>query len=115
MSYLSETLAMVIKGIPNIGNIAEGIKNQIKIELGTIPEADLEIITARRLICFTCPFMSKNAEAAGIYTTDRDYDHCMHCGCPIATRTAALDADCGIEEYNKNNPNNPLPLKWTKI
>lgn len=115
MSYLSETLSLIVKGIPNIGKIAEGVKNQIKIELGTIPEADLEVITARRLICLTCSFMSKNAEVKGVYKTDRNYEHCIHCGCPTATRTAALEANCGIEEYNKNNPDNPMPLKWEKI
>ena len=115
MSYLSETLNLVVKGIPNIVQIAEGVKNQIKIELGTIPEEDLEIITARRLICLGCPFMSKNAVVLGLYSTDRDYDHCMHCGCPISTRTASLDSNCGLEEYNKNNIDNPIPLKWEKI
>lgn len=115
MSYLSETINLIKKGIPNIGKIAEAVKNTIKIELGTIPEEDLEIITARRLICATCPFMSTNATDLGLYSSSFQFEHCIHCGCPIKTRTASLESNCGIEEYNINNPDKPLPLKWHKI
>lgn len=115
MSKIKEYLALIPKGIHNIPQIVEALTNQVKIELGTIPQEDLEIIVGRRLICKTCPFMSKNAVKLGVYSTDRDDEHCIHCGCPIVTRTASLDTSCGIEEYNEENPDNPLKLKWIAV
>lgn len=115
MSKLSEYLKLIPRGIKNLDKLIEGVTNQVKIELGTIPEEDLEVIVGRRLICNTCPFLSTNALKLGIYSTDRTDEHCIHCGCPKNTRTASLESNCGIEEYNKNNPNDPLELKWKKV
>ena len=42
-------------------------------------------------------------------------DHCIHCGCPITTRTASLESACGIKDYNEKNPDNTLNLKWDKV
>lgn len=115
MSFITEYLKLIPKGIKNFDKVFEGFKNQVKIELGTIPEEDLTVITARRIICSTCPFLSTNATKLGIYKTDRTDEHCIHCGCPIKTRTASLESNCGIETYNELNPEvPPLQLKWTK-
>lgn len=115
MSKLSEYVKLIPNGIKNLSHIVEGITNQAKIELGIIPEHDLDVIIARRVICALCPYNSKNATKAGIYKSSRDDEHCIHCGCPILIRTASLEKDCGIEEYNKLNITKPIPLKWEKV
>lgn len=115
MSKLSEYIKLIPKGFKNLDKILDGLKNQAKIELGTIPEEDFETIVGRRLICSACPHMSENAEKLGLYKTDRDDAHCTLCSCPILTKTASLLSNCGIEEYNKENPDNPLPLKWVAV
>lgn len=115
MSKLSEYIKLVPKGVKNLPKIIEGLTNQAKIELGTINNDDFEIILGRRIICATCPHMSSNAEKLGIYQTDREDEHCIQCGCPILTKTASLLSNCGLEEYNKQNPQNPLTLKWMAV
>lgn len=115
MSKLTEYLKLVPRGIKNADKIVEAIVNNVKIELGTIPQRDLEVITSRRIICQTCPYMSRNAVALGVYATDREDDHCIHCGCPIATKSASLESNCGIEEFNNDNPENQIPLKWIAV
>lgn len=115
MSKFSEYIKLIPKGLKNLDKIIEGINNQVKMELGTLPETDENVIIGRRLICEYCPFNSKNATTAGWYVSSRTDEHCVHCGCPIKTKTASLDANCGIEEYNKQNPNFQIPLKWEKV
>lgn len=115
MSKLSEYLALIPAGLHNISGVVDGLRNQLKLELGTIPQEDEDEIIRRRLICSTCPFMSVNAVRAKTYSTSRNDEHCTQCGCPILTKTASLQSNCGIENYNMQNPNNPLPLKWEKF
>ncbi len=112
MSKLSEYLALIPKGLKHIPELVEGLVNEAKIELGTIPQEDLEVIVGRRLICSQCPYLSTNAEKAGYYKSARSDVHCTCCGCPISTRTASLTSNCGLEETNKENPEHPIPLKW---
>jgi hypothetical protein len=114
MSKLTEYLKLIPSGVKNLPQIVEALTNQVKIELGTIPQEDLEVIVGRRAICKTCPFMSVNAQHLGVYTTSRTDEHCIHCGCPTSTRTASLDSNCGIEDFNLENPDTPLNLKWEK-
>lgn len=118
MSKLSEYLSLIPKGIKNVPQILQAITNQTRLELGVLPKEKMDIIVGRRIICATCPYMSKNAingyEIDGNkfdYETDRDDEHCVWCGCPISTRTASLDSKCGIEVYNGENGKN-VPLKW---
>lgn len=115
MGKFVEYLKLLPKGLANLDKVVEGIQNQIKMELGVISELDLEIITGRRLICSQCPFMSVNAQRLGIYHSAREDEHCIHCGCPIATRTASLESNCGIEDFNNAHPEEPLTLKWIAI
>lgn len=115
MSKLTEYLKLIPKGIKNIDQVVEGLMNNAKIELGTIPQEDLEIIVGRRAICSQCPHNSKNAQAMHLYKTEREDEHCIHCGCPLATLTASLEAECGLHVYNEKNINDKIPLKWEKI
>jgi hypothetical protein len=103
MSRLSEYLALVPRGIKNLPQILEAVTNQVKMEMGALPKEKQDIIVGRRLICATCPYMSRK--------TDRDDDHCIWCGCPIASRTASLEMNCGIQNYNFENKAD-IPLKW---
>jgi len=118
MSKLGEYLALVPRGIKNVPQILEAVTNQVKMELGKLPKEKEEIIIGRRLICATCPYMSKNAvngyEIEGKsakYETDRNDDHCIWCGCPVSSRTASLEMHCGIHNYNVEHNAN-VPLKW---
>lgn len=113
MSKFTEYIQMVKNGIPNIDKLAEGVLNQVKMEFNTLSQPEQEEITRRRLICAACPLMSVNAVKNGTYTTDRKDAHCTICKCPITTRTASLSSDCGIEYFNRLNPNSPMELKWT--
>jgi hypothetical protein len=120
MSKLGEYLALIPKGMKNIPQILEAVTNQTRMELGAIPKETQEIIVGRRMICATCPFMSKNAvngyEIEGNrhkYNTDRDDEHCIWCGCPISTRTASLESRCGLEAYNEEFQST-VPLMWEK-
>lgn len=105
-------LKLIPKGIKNSSKIIEGIKNDSKFINGELSQEEAQEIINRRLICMTCPFMSRNAVENGLYKTTRTDDHCSLCECNIDYKTACLTCNCGIEEHNKNNPSNPLDLKW---
>ena len=109
-----EFLKLVPAGLKNADKVLEGVINNVKFEHGTLPEDEQQEIVRRRLICAACPFTSSNAVAnpALNYKTDRIDEHCIHCGCPIKTKTAALTENCGIDIYNANNPKSPMKLKW---
>ena len=120
MSKLSEYLSLIPRGIKNVPQILEAVTNQTKMEFGMLSKERQDIIIGRRMICATCPYMSKNAVNGfviegnkDIYKTDRDDDHCIWCGCPVSTRTASLDSRCGLEVYNEEKPAE-VPLKWDK-
>jgi hypothetical protein len=114
MSKLTEYLKLIPAGIDNLPAVVEGIRNNVKLENGTLTQDEEDEIIRRRLICSTCPFMSLNAVAAGTYKTNRTDAHCTMCGCPIKTKTASLASDCGIATYNARNLDNQLQLKWEK-
>lgn len=115
MSKILEYIKLLPKAIVNIDKIADSFINQVKMEFGTLPQEELEIIAGRRLICSQCPFNSLNAIAGGYYITDRTDVHCIHCECNIQAKTASLISNCGIEAFNLNNKDKPLPLKWHKV
>lgn len=89
----------------------EGIKNQIKLSLGALPQEEVDIIAKRRLICHTCPFNSVNAEKDGWYASDRPDEHCTMCLCNIDLKTACLHCRCGIVDHNELN-NDKIEPKW---
>ena len=121
MSKFTEYLALIPKGIPNAPAIVEGIMNLVEFNCKKLPKKEREVIIQRRIICETCPFFSKNVSKSPEYKniTGKEYNtqradkHCCFCGCPIDVRTASLSSNCGIESWNKYNPDKTLPLKWT--
>ena len=117
MSLISEYLKLIPKGIKHFSHVFQGIKNEVKLEIGNIPEEHAEVIAARRIICANCPYMSTNAVKLGIYETKRADEHCMQCGCNIKFKTADLTSNCGIEVYNATvkEESDKLNLKWEKI
>jgi hypothetical protein len=115
MSKLSEYIKLLPRALKNADKIIDGLRNQLKLENGTLPKDQEDVIIGRRLICSQCPFNSTNATAAKWYASSRNDVHCTQCGCPIDIRTASLEANCGIEEYNKQHSDNPILLKWAKI
>lgn len=115
MGRIKEYLKLIPKGLLNADKVIDGIRNNIKLENGELGEEIEDQIIARRLICSQCSFMSANQVKAGIYKTDRQDNHCTLCSCNIELKTSCLICNCGIEEYNKKNPENQLELKWKKI
>lgn len=115
MSKLSEYIKLLPRAIKNIDKIIDGYRNNIKLENGTLSKEVEDIIIGRRLICSQCPFNSIAATKAGWYGSSREEEHCTQCGCPITTKTAALEANCGLEEFNKQHPNNQIPLQWQAV
>lgn len=123
MSKVTEYFNLFLKGVPHSKEILDSIVNNVKIKLNALPEDQKEEIIKRRLICETCPFMSRHAPKSPEYKalTGRNYkvyrkgDHCSFCGCGIEMRTGSLYSDCGIETWNAAHPDNKLPLKWTKF
>lgn len=122
MSRFAEYMKLIPKGIPHSKDIVESIVNNLSLKIKTMPEDKKNEIIKRRLICETCPFMSKNATTSKEYLnlvgyhyyTDRIDKHCAFCGCNIDMKTAALNTDCGISTWNADNPDNKIPLKWKK-
>ena len=114
MSKLTEYISLIPDGLKNLPAVITGIRNNIKLELGELSQEEEDEIIRRRLICQACPFMSTNAVKNGTYTTAREDEHCTMCGCPIKTKTANLNTNCGIETYNARNLDNQLQLKWEK-
>jgi hypothetical protein len=123
MSKFLEYLNLVPKGIPNIKSIIKGIVNNVELKYKMLSEDSRKEIIRRRLICLNCPFNNINAKVSKEYfelnkehyTSDRTDNHCSFCGCPIDIRTASLECNCGIEEWNDKHPNNTIQLKWKAI
>jgi len=100
--------------------IVESIVNDVQMRSNTMSQEKRDEIIRRRIICATCPFMSKNATTSPEYLaltgyhyhTDRKDEHCSFCGCDIKMRTRSLSSECGIGTWNKDNPTRQLPLKW---
>lgn len=113
MSRLSEYVKMVGQGLKDPEAVIRGWINDAKLQRGDLPEDEEAEILRRRAICETCPYMSRNAMEAGIYYTKRPDDHCILCSCPIKKKTADLESNCGIEEFNKQNKRKQKELKWT--
>lgn len=122
MSVISEYLKLIPKAIPNATEIVSALKNEVYLKYDKLPEDQKNEILKRRVICSTCPFMSKNAITSEEYknltgqhySTKRTDEHCSFCGCNTKTRTSGLSAECGISTWNNDNPTKQLPLKWIK-
>lgn len=113
MSVLKDYLTLLPKAFENRKDIAEALITKAKRKLNMLPEAEQKVIIGRKLICDACSFNSKNTDPE-IYTSDRLDEHCIHCTCNIDLKTECLSCKCGIDVWNKSNPDNQLPLKWTE-
>lgn len=122
MNPFKEYLALTKKGLKNIDNVLEGIRNDISNKFKLLSKEKQQVIAERMDICINCPYNSKNAIDSAQYKfvtgehyeTSRPELHCAFCGCTIAFKVSSLNSNCGIETWNEENPTNTLPLKWTK-
>ena len=113
MSKLSEYMGLIPKALGNPKQVLEGWVNLARLELGNLPEDQVEEVVRRRLICSQCPFMSENAKKISQYKSSREESHCTLCSCPIAAKTASLSSVCGAQYYNETHLNSsPLEVKW---
>lgn len=111
MSKITEYINMLVQGSKNPKAVVEGVVNATKLEYGLLPEDQQEEIIRRRLLCASCPMMSKNREG---YKTSRKDEHCTLCSCPIMTKTASLESSCGAVTYNERHPEDAKPILWEK-
>lgn len=122
MSKYLEYLKLLPKAVPNFDRLIEGWVNDIKLNNKALSENEVSEILRRRTICFGCPFNSDKAKTSQEYETlygkhyesEREDPHCSACGCPILKKTASLSSNCGLENYNNENPDNIQELKWNK-
>ena len=121
---LNEYLKLIPKGLKNADKVIEGLINETKSLYDGLTEEQHNEIVRRRLICQSCPFYSLNvknddSEYQKLYNKKfedkRDGKFCGICGCPETIRTSSLSADCGLDDYNLEYPNNIQELKWTKF
>lgn len=115
MSKLGEYINLLPKALANPKEIIQGWYNAARLELGTLPEDQVEEVVRRRLICEGCDFMSKNAQDRGLYKTKREEKHCILCSCPIKSKSASMESVCGAQYYNEVHlDKESLEVKWTK-
>ena len=119
--FLKEWIQTIWKGIPNIDKVVEGFLNDVRFQFKDLPEDKQNEIVKRRIACKECPFNSIRAQTSSeykeltgnSYQTERTDYHCSMCGCVINIKTASLESNCGIENYNQINNTN-IQLKWIK-
>ncbi len=120
LDKFKEYLKLIPKGLEHPEKVLEGWISEYKLENNKLPEEDVRKILERRAICETCPLNSINAKTSPEYKelygknykNSADYKHCSICSCPLLQKSACLTCHCGLEEYNKENPNNFQNLKW---
>lgn len=117
MSKLIDYLTVVKNGIKNGDKIIEALSVSALVKNGKISEEALAEILRRKDICAACPFNSNNAPSHGLPVLDVDFQHCTLCTCRLGgddTKEYCLSCNCGIEVWNKRNPDKPpMPLKWS--
>lgn len=121
-SLIKDYLNIVKAGLKNRDKIIEAIQVSAMIKnaenggLAKVSEEAVAEIMKRKDICASCPFNSKNAKKAGLPVPHAPYDEfCIHCLCRIGgddTKEYCLSCNCGLTEWNKENPDKQLPLKW---
>lgn len=112
MSRLIEYLKLLPEGFKNRDLVFEGLVNKVKEKFKLLPEDQQEEIIRRRVICEACPFNSENAKELTGFKTDRIDKFCIHCNCNLELKTSSLQSKCGIDIWNRNNPEEQMPLKW---
>jgi hypothetical protein len=114
---IKDYLSIVKNGIANGDKIIEALWVSTQVKNGKVSEAAVAEIMKRKEICKACPFNSKNAAANGLHVPHAPYEEfCIHCLCRIGgddSKEYCLSCNCGIKEWNKLNPTNKMPLKWS--
>ena len=122
MNPFKEYLNLSKKGLQNADKVLHGVTNKIANQFRLLSNEKQELIAQRMDICLNCPYNSTNAKESVEYAeltgkhydTSRIEDHCSFCGCILDFKTASLSSDCGIADWNEENPEKQLPLKWKK-
>ena len=122
MNRIVEYIKLIPKGLPNSLQIIKGIVYSVGLFYDLIGDKKKKEIINRRMICLDCPYNNKLANSSPDYfrlfkkeyKTNRKDLHCTICGCPIKIRTASLDTECAISEWNDEHKEMFLPLKWNK-
>lgn len=122
MNQFKEYLQLTKNGLKNIDKVLEGVKNDVANQFKLLSEDKQRVISERMDICNNCPYNSRNAQVSdeyrslngNNYETSRSEFHCSLCGCVIQYKVSSLDSNCGIEYWNKKNPDKQQDLKWTK-
>ena len=120
---LNDYLKLIPKALGEPKLVLAGWINDAKMRNNLLTEEEVDIIVKRRLTCSTCPFMSNNAKTSSEYkeltgsnyVDSKIFEHCSLCGCPLTKKTASLESNCGVEDWNEENPNKQLELKWKSI
>lgn len=122
MNPFADYMKLFKLGVQNADKIVEGLSNKTLKEFNLLSDEKQKVISDRMDICLNCPYNSRLARESGEYlqifgkpyVTGRAEMHCSLCGCVLEFKTASLSSNCGIEAHNDRNPDNQLPLKWTK-
>lgn len=112
MKSVLDYIKLIPLGLKNPWQVLEGIVNNVKLDHGNLSQDIQEEIIRRRVICKSCPFMSKNVEHLTGIKFSRKEDFCTLCSCPILTKTASMSSSCGAATYNANHPENLQEVKW---
>jgi hypothetical protein len=96
--------------------------NKIANHFRLLSDEKKEVIATRMDLCLGCPYNSQNAKLSEEYfkLTGEHYNsarpelHCSLCGCIIEVKTSSLSSDCGIVDWNEENPKKQLAPKWLK-
>jgi hypothetical protein len=108
--------------LQNADKILHGMTNKVANHFRLLSDEKKEIIADRMERCLGCPYNSINARVSQEYEqlTGKHYDtarpelHCSLCGCILEIKTSSLSSDCGIVDWNEDNPDKQLEPKWTK-
>lgn len=91
----------------DISKIVEGIRNHV-FPPKEIEDVIKKVSKERIAICIDCPFNSTVGKI-------KSWSRCQACGCFLRLKTKSLSSNCGIEKYNEDHPESPLPLKWFAV
>ena len=91
-------ISKLLKGLGNIGQIAEGIKNNVFKQ-----EHIEQIADYRWQQCKTCPFLDTKGDQCAVKGTQ---PCCGECGCALDFKLRSLSSDCPLKGSAK---------RWDKV
>jgi hypothetical protein len=98
MSKFKEFFNMREKIWKNLPNIAEGFYNAFLDDLDVLPEEKKKEAEHRIETCTGCKYMSYNAKAQGLSTTEREDPHCTICGCLMKKKAFSFSEECPLNQ-----------------